>query len=115
MVLPSYSPHRSCNYAFRVGREEFDFIISGLDVAMSKQFLEKIWAGIESLQIEHAESSVSDYVTVSFGACVIDSASTLNEEQLYIEADEALYLTKEKRNTVGYLMTKCGKLTMILR
>ena len=34
--------NRPCDYAFRIGGGEFSLIISGLDVAMSKQFLEKI-------------------------------------------------------------------------
>ena len=91
---------RPSDFAFRIGGEEFAIIFSNLDKNQAKQYLNKIRQGIESLNIEHTDSSVNEYLTMSFGACVINSESNLNEEQIYIEADKALYLAKEKRNCV---------------
>ncbi len=91
---------RPNDYAFRIGGEEFAILFSNLDIAMTKAYLEEIRQGIESLELLHEHSSVSQFITMSFGACVIDAESLLNEEQLYIEADKALYLAKENRNTV---------------
>ena len=92
--------NRPSDFAFRIGGEEFAIIFSNLDNNMAKQYLNKIREGIESLKIEHSQSSVSDFVTMSFGACVIGSESMINEEKIYIESDKALYLAKEKRNSV---------------
>lgn len=92
--------NRPNDYAFRIGGEEFAIVFSNLDLQQSQRFLEKVRAGIEGLNIEHPESSVSKYLTASFGACVVDAASIATPEELYIEADKALYLAKEQRNSV---------------
>ena len=91
---------RPSDFAFRIGGEEFAIIFSNLDKNMAEQYLNEIRKGIESLNIEHCESSVNEHLTMSFGACVINSESNLDEGQLYIEADKALYKAKEKRNAV---------------
>jgi len=91
---------RPNDFAFRIGGEEFAIIFSNLDKSMTEQYLNEIRMGIESLNIEHVDSSVNKYLTMSFGACIIEPDSTLDEEQIYIEADKALYLAKEKRNCV---------------
>lgn len=92
--------NRPTDYAFRIGGEEFAVIFSNLDVDQSQRFIEKIRVGIEDLCIAHPDSTASDYVTASFGACVMDPSSPVNAEQLYIEADKALYLAKEQRNAM---------------
>ena len=91
---------RPNDFAFRIGGEEFAIIFSNLDKKKTSQFLNEIRMAIESIKIKHSQSSVSEYLTMSFGSCVIDSDSQLDEQQLYIEADKALYLAKEKRNNV---------------
>ncbi|EPJ44293.1 MAG: sensory box/ggdef family protein [Osedax symbiont Rs2] len=93
--------NRPNDYAFRIGGEEFAIIFSNLTLEQSKSFVEKIRKSIESLNIDHPQSTVSPYVTASFGACVIDGQAALQAEQLYIEADKALYLAKEQRNSVA--------------
>lgn len=92
--------NRPNDFAFRIGGEEFAIIFSNLDKNKSKQYLNEIRQGVESLNIEHSQSLVSDHLTLSFGACVICAESQLDEEKIYIEADKALYLAKEKRNCV---------------
>jgi len=91
---------RPNDFAFRIGGEEFAIIFSNLNKNMSENHLNKIRAGIESLRIEHSQSSICENLTMSFGAHVIDPDSKLDEKQIYIEADKALYLAKEKRNFV---------------
>gem|GEM_PF-553359 len=91
---------RPNDFAFRIGGEEFAIIFSNLDKEMTEQYLNEIRKGIESLCIEHSQSSVSKHLTMSFGACIISPESKLDEEKTYIEADKALYLAKEKRNSV---------------
>lgn len=93
--------NRPGDFAFRIGGEEFALIFSGSDTASTEHFLNKIRQGIESLEIEHRDSDVSDYLTVSIGASVIDSTSNVDDKILYIDADKALYLAKETRNSVS--------------
>lgn len=92
--------NRPNDFAFRIGGEEFAIIFSNLDRKMTEEYLNEIRMGIESLNIEHKQSSVSEHLTMSFGACIISPESNLDEELIYIEADKALYLAKEKRNSV---------------
>lgn len=91
---------RPNDYAFRIGGEEFALIFSDTDKEKSQLFLDRIRTGIQALEIEHEQSKVSPFLTASIGACVVDYNSVVDEEQLYIEADKALYLAKEKRNQV---------------
>ena len=92
--------NRPNDFAFRIGGEEFAIIFSNLDKTKTEQYLNDIKKGIESLKIEHKQSSINEYLTMSFGAFVIKPDSNLDETQAYIEADKALYLAKEKRNCV---------------
>jgi len=92
--------NRPNDYAFRIGGEEFALIFSNLSLDESREYLNKIKDGIESLAIPHQKSIVSDYLTMSFGACIVEPDSGLDEQKAYIEADKALYLAKENRNSV---------------
>ncbi len=92
--------NRPTDYAFRIGGEEFAIIFTNLSKAESQAYLEKVRKGVEAIEIDHQKSDVSPYLTVSIGACVINSESNLDEQQLYIEADKALYMAKESRNSV---------------
>ena len=92
--------NRTNDYAFRIGGEEFAMLFSNLSVTESEQYLDAVRHSIELLHIDHQDSSISEYLTISIGAHVIPPESSLTDEQLYIEADKALYLAKNKRNTV---------------
>jgi len=92
--------NRPNDYAFRIGGEEFALIFSNLSLEESRDYLNDIRKGIELLAIPHQESTVNDYLTMSFGACIIEPDSGLDEQKAYIEADKALYLAKENRNCV---------------
>ncbi|MEW8026635.1 MAG: diguanylate cyclase [Candidatus Thiodiazotropha sp.] len=89
---------RPNDYAFRIGGEEFALIFSELDRIESNNLLEKIRKSIESLKIPHASNTASEYITISIGAVNADGRSILDAEQLYSEADKALYIAKNNRN-----------------
>ena len=56
---------------------------------------------IENLKIPNENSSVSDYVTISIGTCVITDYSDITMEKAIIFADKALYNAKDSgRNKV---------------
>lgn len=96
----SASLMRPNDYAFRLGGEEFGLVLSGLNAVQSFEFFDRIRNRIEKLGIEHSESDVSEFVTVSLGAYVVHDASLIDQDRLYAEADRALYEAKKNRNYV---------------
>jgi diguanylate cyclase (GGDEF)-like protein/PAS domain S-box-containing protein len=94
------SMRRPNDYIFRLGGEEFGVIFSGLDIKQSFEFLEIIRNKIEKLNIEHCESDVSQFMTISLGAYLSSGPNIPDSNQLYIKADEALYVAKSQRNCV---------------
>lgn len=95
-----HSMKRPNDYAFRIGGEEFGLVFSSLDQKETIALLDTIREKVAQLQIEHNGSNVSESVTISIGAHVMDNENMLNSDQLYIKADEALYKAKENRNCV---------------
>ncbi len=91
---------RPNDYVFRLGGEEFAFIFSGADREQSLRFIDGIRAKIEALQIEHEQSDLGDYMTISIGAYISCTKERLDSNELYIKADEALYEAKQQRNAV---------------
>ncbi len=95
----SQSLGRPNDYVFRLGGEEFAFIFSGTNTEQSLQFIESIRKKVEMLKIEHAQSDLSHYMTISIGAYISCTKEPLDSNELYIKADEALYTAKQQRNT----------------
>jgi diguanylate cyclase (GGDEF)-like protein/PAS domain S-box-containing protein len=91
---------RPNDFAFRMGGEEFALIFSGLNLDQTKLLLDDVRASVEALEIEHKTSSVCDHLTISIGAHVILPNMMIDMDRLYVLADKALYIAKEKRNTV---------------
>jgi len=83
------------DYCFRLGGEEFGVLFIGLDKAESIIFANRFKDGIENLKIPHSTSSVSEYVTASFGLVVNDAKDIGDKNKLYREADMLLYQSKE--------------------
>ncbi len=91
---------RPNDYVFRLGGEEFGFIFSGFDREQTLHFLDHIKIKVEKLNITHCDSTIGDYMTISIGAHTSCCHNRLNNNELYIKADEALYQAKLKRNDV---------------
>ena len=89
---------RPNDYIFRIGGEEFALIFSGMTTDQSHQHLENIRKDIEAVKIEHNESNVSNYVTISIGYWVSKIDADIDAITIYQYADKALYAAKEKRN-----------------
>lgn len=91
---------RPNDYVFRIGGEEFAILLCDQNRTQSQTMLDAIRSAVESAHIKHEFSSVSDYLTVSIGAFVFSGLSDRDGADIYSEADKALYLAKETRNTV---------------
>ena len=62
---------------------------------------ERLRSAVEGLQIPHAKSQVSDFVTISLGMSVIKPMASQESTELINSADEALYQAKaDGRNRV---------------
>ena len=78
----------------RFGGEEFIVIVSESELDGSCAVAQRLINSIEDLQIPHAKSSTSDFVTISAGAASIMPNSTNSIQQLIKQADQNLYLAK---------------------
>ncbi|MBN2816201.1 MAG: GGDEF domain-containing protein [Campylobacterales bacterium] len=97
------SLQRSNDYCFRLGGEEFGVIFETKTQKQALQLAHKLRQKIETLEIEHKESSVSPYVTISLGIICKPAQNIKGEFELYKEADDLLYKAKENgRNQVCF-------------
>ncbi len=96
------SLQRGGDFAFRLGGEEFGILFSRVDKEDSLLFANKIRKNIEALHLEHCNSSVAKYITISVGLLVVDFANeNVDADGFYTMADDALYQAKnEGRNKV---------------
>lgn len=92
---------RASDICFRLGGEEFALFFETSEREKAYQFADKIRRTIQELRIEHKNSKVDKYLTISLGLVTISSKENISAEQLYKEADAYLYKAKESgRNRV---------------
>jgi len=86
---------RPSDYLFRLGGEEFGVLLSGTDASNTALLARHLCENIKKAHIEHKNSSVSQYLTLSVGVacCIADNA--LDDAVLLSRADEMLYKAKE--------------------
>jgi diguanylate cyclase (GGDEF)-like protein len=92
---------RPADLVARYGGEEFAVILPEINLEGAQHLAEEIHTAIHQLQIVHAGSSVSEYVTISTGvACQTPRPGKL-PLYLTIAADKALYRAKRQgRNQI---------------
>jgi diguanylate cyclase (GGDEF)-like protein len=78
-----------------VGGEEFIVLWTENRIAEAERVAIKLLNMIIALQIPHTRSSVAPYITASLGLYVLRGGVTDSPEDLYREADYALYKAKE--------------------
>ena len=97
------SIHRETDTVARYGGEEFAVIPPNTDKYGARELAEKIRNSIESLNVPHNSSLISDKVTMSLGVATAYKKNLSFPEQIISFADEALYKAKEKgRNRVEF-------------
>jgi diguanylate cyclase (GGDEF)-like protein len=94
--------HRGGDLAARYGGEEFVLVLSDTEHDSAKKMANDFRLALEGLQIPHAKSAVSDYVTVSIGFTTLKGKDKISMEDLIKDADKALYQAKENgRNQIA--------------
>jgi two-component system, chemotaxis family, response regulator WspR len=107
--LASETVHRPRDQVARYGGEEFAVILPSTDEVGARAIAEKIRVGIEELQIRHAKSKVSKYVTVSLGVYCVRLTDQLEPNQMIIKADEALYRSKKTNRNCTTLIAEISE------
>jgi diguanylate cyclase (GGDEF)-like protein len=81
-------------YVARVGGEEFIILWTENRLLEAERVVLKLRQKIIDLKIQHERSSVAPYITASFGLYFMRGGSMDNKEELYNNADVALYKAK---------------------
>lgn len=89
----------------RYGGEEFAIVLPNTDLAEAQQIAILIQQAIALLKIEHRQSEVSEYVTLSIGLSTVVPKARMAPETLIHLADQALYGAKNRgRNCLNILL-----------
>lgn len=100
-TLRSHCRH-ALDLVARYGGEEFIILLPNTDQAGAMSVAENIRRAVQEATIEHRDSSISAYVSISLGVTSTIPDST-NIEPLIAAADQALYQAKETgRNRVVF-------------
>ena len=87
---------RAADLVARYGGEEFVVILPNTEESGALKVAETIRQNVEKLQLEHSQSSISNFVTLSLGvACTIPNENN-SQELLLATADKALYQAKQQ-------------------
>ena len=93
--------HRSEDFVFRIGGEEFAVLFYTEDRDSAFAYIDNLRQGVEDMGIEHPGNEVSPYITISAGLHIIDHQNQKDCDEIYKICDDALYKAKEKgRNRV---------------
>jgi diguanylate cyclase (GGDEF)-like protein len=90
----SFAVKRPADLVARYGGEEFAVILPHTDAQGSAQIAEKIRSQVQVLQIAHAGSQVSQYITLSLGVASTVPAYESSPAVLIAAADKSLYQAK---------------------
>lgn len=85
---------RSVDLVARYGGEEFAVILPNTTTAGASQVAEEIREFVNSLKIPHAQSAVSEHVTLSLGVASMEPTLDTSPSMLIATADAALYRAK---------------------
>jgi diguanylate cyclase (GGDEF)-like protein len=85
---------RSVDLVARYGGEEFAVILPNTTTAGASQVAEEIREFVNALKIPHAQSAVSEHVTLSLGVASMEPTLDTSPSMLIATADAALYRAK---------------------
>lgn len=94
---------RPSDFVARYGGEEFVVVLSNTQPDKAVQIAERMCRQVTSLQVPHALSDVSDFVSLSCGVASMPHPSIHTAKELIESSDKALYQSKlNGRNRVTY-------------
>lgn len=92
---------RPMDLVARYGGEEFAIVLPNTDLQGATRVAREVKAAVEALQIPHKASSISPFVTLSFGVTAHIPEGKAPARFLVEQADRALYKAKDKgRNRI---------------
>jgi diguanylate cyclase (GGDEF)-like protein len=98
---------RPSDLVARYGGEEFAVILAGTTIEAAGQVAERMCKQVTALQVPHALSDVSDFVSLSCGVASMPHPEIHTAEELIEAADKALYQSKlSGRNRVTQFETR---------
>jgi diguanylate cyclase (GGDEF)-like protein len=86
---------RAADLTARYGGEEFVALLPNTPLTGALEVAKLIQQRVKSLQMPHAKSAISEYVTLSFGVSSIIPNDASTPEELLLRADRALYQAKQ--------------------
>lgn len=93
--------HEKGYFAARYGGEEFAVVLPNTDAQKASQLAEGFQSTILEMKIEHANSKVSEIVTISIGVSCVKPSDPEEMKQILEFADRALYKAKQNgRNRI---------------
>ncbi len=87
--------NRHTDILVRLGGEEFGVLLPEEDEGNAFRLGEKIIQAMNDAQIPHPDSPVAPHVTISIGAATLNPNPSDSMEELFEQADKALYRAKE--------------------
>lgn len=87
---------RAADFVARIEDAGFVVVLPDTDVKGAKKIAERIKKAVEDLAIQHPNSSVSDFVTISQGVGTIITSPHIEPNELIALADQALFQAKKK-------------------
>lgn len=103
----SESVKRPADLVARYGGEEFAVILPNTEAIGASHIAQKIQSKVKDLKIPHANSRVSEYVTVSIGIASLFPTSESIPDTLIAAADRALYQAKAEGRNCVIFSTNC--------
>jgi diguanylate cyclase (GGDEF)-like protein len=92
---------RSTDLAARYGGEEFVLLLPEVPLEAGRTIADDVLYGLKALQIPHERSPISPWVSISAGLTAGIPSLNTTAEDLFIQADQALYQAKQQgRNRV---------------
>jgi two-component system chemotaxis response regulator CheY len=85
---------RDCDRVYRYGGEEFLVLLPEQGRVGATIAMERVRERLERAAIEHTGSTPPGVLTLSVGLAALDPGSTVDAQQLLMEADTALYRAK---------------------
>jgi len=86
---------RSSDFVARYGGEEFAIVMPQTDEAGAIKIATNIHNELKQRQLPHAQSNVSEYITISIGLAIVEAGQIITAKSIIKTADEALYKAKK--------------------